>query len=99
MSRVLLIKVLRTTKRVSPPSIVSIFNMHILLELGICEWYIDLQFDGIVDVGGFMALTKWECLVCGATMVYDNSYARDVIVNVSINVGDRGFYFKRSQGF
>jgi hypothetical protein len=38
---------------------------------------------------------KWECLVCGATMVYDNSYARDVIFDVSVNVGDWGFYFKR----
>jgi len=33
-----------------------------MLELGICEWYIDLQFGGIVDVGGFMALTKMEVL-------------------------------------
>jgi len=32
--------------------------VHILLEPEICEWYIDLQFGEIVDVGGFMALTK-----------------------------------------
>jgi hypothetical protein len=32
--------------------------VHVLLELGICEWYIGLQFGGIVDVGGFIALKK-----------------------------------------
>jgi hypothetical protein len=32
------------------------------LELGICEWYIDLQIGGIVDVVGFMALTKMGML-------------------------------------
>jgi hypothetical protein len=36
--------------------------VHILWELGICKWYIDLQFGGIVDVGEFMALTKMGVL-------------------------------------
>jgi hypothetical protein len=33
-----------------------------MFELGIYEWHIDLQFDGIVGVGGFMALMKMGVL-------------------------------------